>query len=65
MAFQIRPIIPELMLDVADLGAAYLGGVRFGVPARAGRVSEARAGALRRADAMFTRDQAPWCDVQF
>lgn len=55
----------DLALDVADLGAAYLGGVRFGELALAGRVVERTAGALARADAMFAAAHAPWCPRVF
>lgn len=55
----------DLRLSAADLGALYLGGVRPGVLAAAGRVDELRAGALARADAMFTGDHAPWCPIVF
>lgn len=54
----------DLALDVADLGAAYLGGVRFGELALAGRVA-GTAGALARADAMFAAARAPWCPRVF
>ena len=47
------------------LGAVYLGGNSFSSLARAGRVVEARPGALRRADAMFAWDPAPWCPAIF
>lgn len=56
---------PDLGLDVADLGAAYLGGVRFSLLARAGRVTEHTPGALARADHMFGVDPLPWCDTDF
>lgn len=55
----------ELMLDVADLGAAYLGGVRFSTLARAGRVVAQTPDALARADAMFASEPAPWCATPF
>jgi len=55
----------DLALDIADLGAAYLGGVRFTTLARAGRVRELRPGALRRADALFASDPEPWCGTPF
>jgi len=55
----------DLALDVADLGAAYVGGVRPTVLARAGRVVELRPGALRRADAMLASDPAPLCTTHF
>ena len=56
---------PDLALAVADLGAAYLGGVRFSTLARAGRVAELRPGALARADALFTSTPMPWCSTDF
>jgi predicted acetyltransferase len=56
---------PDLILDAADLGATYLGGVRFSTLHRAGRIVEARPGALRRADAMFAWDPLPWCPAVF
>ncbi|HEV8651461.1 MAG TPA: GNAT family N-acetyltransferase [Actinomycetes bacterium] len=56
---------PDVVLDVAALGAAYLGGVRFSTLGRAGRAREGRPGALARADAMFTSDLAPWCSTDF
>lgn len=55
----------DLALDVADLGAAYLGGVSFSTLARAGRVEELTPGALRRADALFASEPAPWCATPF
>jgi predicted acetyltransferase len=56
---------PDLVVDVRDLGAAYLGGTRFDELARAGRVVESAPGALRRADAMFSWSPAPWCPAVF
>ena len=55
----------ELALDVADLAAAYLGAFRLSDLARAGRVEELAAGALRRADALFASDRTPWCATMF
>src|SRR5260221_2445525 len=55
----------DLTLDVADLGAAYLGGVRFTTLARAGRVRALTSRALERADALFASDPAPWCATSF
>lgn len=55
----------DLVMSIADLGAAYLGAVRFSTLAHAGRVEERTEGALRRADAMFATDMKPWCIVQF
>ena len=55
----------DLTLDVADLGAAYLGGVRFTTLARAGRVVTHSPDALARADALFTSEPAPWCATPF
>lgn len=55
----------DLVLDVADLGACWLGGTSLRRLVRAGRVREARPGAAAFADAMFTVDPAPWCWVRF
>lgn len=55
----------DLAVDVADLGAAYLGAFRLSELARAGRVEELVPGALRRADALFASDRAPWCVTMF
>jgi predicted acetyltransferase len=55
----------ELALDVADLAAAYLGAFRLSDLARAGRVEELAAGALRRADARFASDRTPWGATMF
>jgi predicted acetyltransferase len=56
---------PELRLEVAALGSAYLGGFTFGQLARAGRVEEVIDGALDRADALFRSDRYPWCPEIF
>jgi predicted acetyltransferase len=56
---------PDLVLGAAELGAAYLGGVRFGTLAAAGRVREVTPGALARASAMFASDPAPYCGTDF
>lgn len=56
---------PDLALDVGELAAAYLGGVRFTTLARAGLVSELTAGALTRADALFSSTPAPYCCTGF
>jgi predicted acetyltransferase len=55
----------DLALDVAALGATYLGGVSFSVLAQAGFVREETPGALARADAMFTSFPAPFCSTPF
>jgi predicted acetyltransferase len=56
---------PDLALDIADLGAAYLGGVRLATLAAAGRVLELVPGALPRADRMLTSSPAPLCTTHF
>lgn len=56
---------PDLRLDVADLGAAYLGGVSFSLLAAGGRVEELTPGAAARADALFRTDRAPYCATTF
>lgn len=56
---------PDLVVDVTDLAAAYLGGTRLRTLHRATRVAELTAGALDRADAMFAWDPPPWCPHMF
>jgi predicted acetyltransferase len=56
---------PDLRLPVQSLGSVYLGGVSFAELARAGRVEEAKPGALARADALFGWDRHPWCPEIF
>jgi predicted acetyltransferase len=56
---------PDLALEARDLGAAYLGGVRFSALSRAGRVGQLTPDALARADAMFQWDPPPWCPQVF
>jgi len=51
--------LPDLALEAPDLGAAYLGGVRFTTLARAGLVTELTPGALARADALFATAAGP------
>ena len=56
---------PDLACDVASLGCVYLGGFTFAQLARSLRMTELRAGAIARADAMFRTDRAPWCPEIF
>jgi predicted acetyltransferase len=56
---------PDVVLDVTELGAAYLGGIRLGALAHAGLVTELRPGAVRRLSAAMAWDPAPWCPVIF
>lgn len=55
----------DLVLGAEELGAIALGGVAPSVLARAGRVTEARPGALAAADALFRSDRAPHCATMF
>jgi predicted acetyltransferase len=55
----------DLACTVNEIAAAYLGGTSFRQLNRAGRVHEAAAGALVRADAMFACDPAPWFPYEF
>jgi predicted acetyltransferase len=55
----------DVSLGVADLGAAYLGGVRPGTLARAGRVQERTPGALARLDLLLSWSVEPWCATAF
>ena len=52
---------PDLTVSAADLGAAFIGGVKFRTMSHAGRIEENTSGALKRADAMFNTDRMPWC----
>jgi predicted acetyltransferase len=56
---------PDLTLEVPDLGAAYLGGVRFSTLARAGLVVEHGGGALARADQLFAAEPLPFAHTWF
>jgi predicted acetyltransferase len=56
---------PDLGLDIADLGAAYLGGAKLASLARAERVTELTPGALLCADRMFSAHPAPICTTHF
>jgi hypothetical protein len=52
---------PDLALDAAALGSAYLGAVSFTQLREALRVEELRDGASERADALFAWRPLPWC----
>ncbi|HZC74559.1 MAG TPA: GNAT family N-acetyltransferase [Gaiellaceae bacterium] len=52
---------PDLALDVAALGTAYLGAVPFTQLREARWVEELREGAVARADALFAWRPLPWC----
>jgi predicted acetyltransferase len=52
---------PDLALDVAGLGSAFLGAVSFTELRDALRVEELREGAVKRADALFAWRPLPWC----
>lgn len=56
---------PGISLDVATLGAAYLGGVSFTNLAAAGRIECGDRPVLAVADAMFSTGKAPHCSTQF
>lgn len=56
---------PDLRLDVADLGSAYLGAFTFERLADAMRVQEVRDGALGRATAIFRTERPPYCPEIF
>jgi predicted acetyltransferase len=55
----------DLVLDVTQLGATYLGGTRVGALAEAGLVTELRPGAVRQLSAAMSWDPAPWCPTVF
>ncbi|MEO5941217.1 MAG: GNAT family N-acetyltransferase [Candidatus Limnocylindrales bacterium] len=56
---------PDLTIDGAALGAAYLGGTRLRDAVLARGVDEHRAGALAEADALLATRDAPWCSTFF
>jgi predicted acetyltransferase len=55
----------DVVLDVADLAAAYLGAFSFERLAAAGRARELRSGGLARATALFATALPPWCPETF
>ena len=55
----------DVALDVGALTSIDLGAGRFAELATAGRATELRPGALRRADALFATNRAPFCDSGF
>ncbi|MDQ6847217.1 MAG: GNAT family N-acetyltransferase [Candidatus Dormibacteraeota bacterium] len=56
---------PDIMLDAAALGSMVLGEFSAAALQRAGIVQEERAGAVRRASAMFTWSPRPWLNQMF
>jgi hypothetical protein len=56
---------PDLVLDVRELGATYLGGRSFSALAAAGLVSEETSGAAAVATRAFASDLLPWRDTMF
>ncbi|HWD81118.1 MAG TPA: sterol carrier protein domain-containing protein, partial [Kribbella sp.] len=55
----------DLSLSVNELGSLYLGGLRAGELAYAGRITEHTSGALSRLDALLRSDRAPHNAVGF
>jgi predicted acetyltransferase len=51
---------PDLSMDVAELGCAYLGGIRLSALVAARRVHEHRAGAAWALDRLMAADPLPW-----
>lgn len=56
---------PDLSMDVAVLGSAYLGNPRFTLQSAAGLVEEHRFGALAAADIAFRSADIPFCRTGF
>jgi predicted acetyltransferase len=50
---------PDLVLDISDIAAVYLGAYRVSDLARAGRIRECRPGGLEAADGLFATPSAP------
>jgi predicted acetyltransferase len=57
--------MPDISLDVRELGAAYLGGTSLGSLATAGLVTEHRAGAVAALSAALAWTPSPWCPMIF
>lgn len=55
----------DVALDVAALACTYLGAVRFGDLARAGRVHARHASAVETADRLFTTSRPPFANTMF
>lgn len=55
----------DLVCDIADVSAAYLGGFSFTQLTDAGRVRELRPGTVARADMQFRTVRPPWCPTIF
>jgi predicted acetyltransferase len=55
----------DIVLPVSALGAAYLGQVKFGSLAQAGRITELRPGAIAELSAAMRWDPAPWSPMMF
>src|SRR5262249_23010136 len=56
---------PDLSLDISALAATYLGTVRWGDLAGAGRVIECRPGALAEAEALWASSVSPYNSTMF
>lgn len=55
----------DVVVDVSDLAAVYLGGFTFSQLAAAGRTREEHDDGLARADRLFATARAPWCPEVF
>jgi predicted acetyltransferase len=56
---------PDLVLDIADLGALYLGGVSVTALVRAGRLAARTPEVALRADRFFAAERQPFCLTHF
>jgi predicted acetyltransferase len=56
---------PDLVMDIAELGSLYLGGVDASTLVRAGRIDERTRGAVARADRFFAAEHRPFCITRF
>ena len=55
----------DVRMDVRSAAAVSLGGTSFEELARAGRIEEARKGAIQRADRLFASRPLPFCGTFF
>lgn len=57
--------LADLAMSIQELGAVYLGGTSIATLARAGLITEHRAGAARALSTAFLSDLAPACNIGF
>ncbi|KAA8964335.1 GNAT family N-acetyltransferase [Mycobacterium sp.] len=56
---------PDIQIGLGDLGSMFMGAHRASELYRANRITEFHSGALRKLDAVFCSDRAPYCGTLF